>query len=413
MSPDTASTASAVAPAGNRAMNRLTSGGERFTQARVERLLERAVAFGCTVIGVQALLYALGDQQVDPSWRLMLTLAVFVPLATMSLACAVGVGVRLAAGAFAIVVPLALIAWPTVTAGGRAFSDEPWIWYLLNVATAAAVMAFRMPLQIAWAIVIPVLYTAVRLVQIEGSENDANEVVYRAVFILILAGVMIALAWMLRATAIDIDRARREAVASYAAAAAEAAAETERIAVAGLMHDSVLAALIAAERADTPREQALAASMAREALTRLANADHDSGEGPDEPVPPGEIVAGLQTVVNDFGLTAGVDADIAVFATPLPGRVARALTLAATQAITNAVQHAHGVGLTVAVRADRAGIRVRVSDGGAGFDPGAVGDDRLGIRGSIAARTAAVGGRAQVHTDPTGTIVTLEWEHPR
>ncbi|WP_455133381.1 ATP-binding protein [Microbacterium aurum] len=93
----------------------------------------------------------------------------------------------------------------------------------------------------------------------------------------------------------------------------------------------------------------------------------------------------------------------------LPGRVARALVLAATQAIANAVQHAGAAGLQVTVQARAAGIRVRIADAGGGFDPAAIPEDRLGIRGSIVARTAAVGGRARVQTTASGTVVTLEW----
>ena len=89
---------------------------------------------------------------------------------------------------------------------------------------------------------------------------------------------------MFRSVAANVDETRARAVASYAQAAAADAAEQERVAVAALMHDSVLAALIAAERAETPRERTLAVAMAREALTRLANTEQDAGEGSDEPV---------------------------------------------------------------------------------------------------------------------------------
>jgi hypothetical protein len=119
-----------------------------------------------------------------------------------------------------------------------------------------------------------------RLAPTGQPSTDAVSVVLDAVFAVILGGVIVALGWMLRSVAVGIDRARRDAVLSYAAAAGADAAETERVAVAALMHDSVLAALIAAERAATPREEALAVAMAREALTRLANAEQDAGEGP-------------------------------------------------------------------------------------------------------------------------------------
>lgn len=408
----------AVDPAVRRPLGDIAAGAERFTQARVERIIGVVVALGFAVLGVQAFLNALGSTQESPPWHLALMIGVFPPLALAILACATGIGVRVCTGLLAVVLPLAVIAWPVATAGRGAdagvdaagtVTEQPWIWYLLNVATVAAVMAFRMPLQIAWAVLVPVLYAAARLLQLDADAAATAAVILDAVFAMILAGVVIALGWMLRAVALGIDRARRDAVDSYAAAAAADAVETERIAVAALMHDSVLAALIAAERAETPREEALAAAMAREALTRLANADHDSGEGSDDPVAPAGIAAGIQAAARELGAALTVRAEVASDAGVLPGRVARALVLAATQAIANAVQHAGAAGLQVTVQARAAGIRVRITDAGGGFDPAAIPEDRLGIRGSIVARTAAVGGRARVQTTASGTVVTLEW----
>jgi len=405
----------AVDPVVRRPLGDIAAGAERFTQARVERIIGVVVAVGIAVLGVQSFLNALGSTQESPPWRVALMIGVFAPLALTILACAIGIGVRVCAGLLAVVLPLALIAWPIATAGrgadaGADAAEQPWIWYLLNIATVAAVMAFRMPLQIAWAVLVPVLYAVARIVQLDADAAATAAVILDAVFAMILAGVVIALGWTLRTVALGIDRARRDAVDSYAAAAAADAAETERIAVAALMHDSVLAALIAAERAQTPREEALAAAMAREALTRLANADHDSGEGSDDPVAPAGIAAGIQAAARELGAALTVRAEVASDAGALPGRVARALVLAATQAIANAVQHAGAAGLQVTVQARAAGIRVRITDAGGGFDPAAIPEDRLGIRGSIVARTAAVGGRARVQTTASGTVVTLEWE---
>lgn len=405
----------AVDPAVRRPLGDIAAGAERFTQARVERIIGVVVALGFAVLGVQAFLNALGSTQESPPWHLALMIGVFAPLALAILACATGIGVRVCTGLLAVVLPLALIAWPIATAGrgadaGANAAEQPWIWYLLNIATVAAVIAFRMPLQIAWAVLVPVLYAVARLLQLDADAASTAAVILDAVFAMILAGVVIALGCILRTVALGIDRARRDAVDSYAAAAAADAVETERIAVAALMHDSVLAALIAAERAETPREEALAAAMAREALTRLANADHDSGEGPDDPVAPAGVAAGIQAAARELGAALTVRAEVASDAGVLPGRVARALVLAATQAIANAVQHAGAAGLQVTVQARAAGIRVRITDAGGGFDPAAIPEDRLGIRGSIVARTAAVGGRARVQTTASGTVVTLEWE---
>ena len=56
------------------------------------------------------------------------------------------------------------------------------------------------------------------------------------------------------------------------------------------------------------------------------------------------------------------------------------------------------------------GVRVEVADDGAGFDPQAVPPHRYGVRESIQARMAAVGGQAEIVSAPgQGTRVLLEW----
>lgn len=387
------------------------AGSERFSQARVERILGVVVGFGCSVLGAQAFFNALTSVQEGPLWRMAFVVAIFVPLIVMVVASSTGLATRACAGVFAIVFPLVLIAWPAATAGrDNAGSSEPWIWFLLNVGTVAAVLAFPMPLQITWAVLIPVLYGVVRTIQV--GPDGLQETLLDVVFAIILALVFLVLGWMLRSVAVQMDTARRDAVGSYAAAAAADASERERVAVAALMHDSVLAALIAAERARTPRERSLAVSMAREALTRLANVDQDAGEGSDAPVPLAAFVADLDRASRESGGPA-VTGRLPAQTWSLPGRVARALVLATTQAIANSVEHAAASGLVVVVTAGERNIEILIGDDGPGFDPEAVPDDRLGIRGSISARVAAVAGNARIDSGPDGTRVTLYWEKPQ
>lgn len=393
-----------------------TEGYGTFTQTRIERIIELIVALGCLALGAQGFVAALtGGEAELPAWHVGLTILAFVPLGVMILMCGIGRAVKLSAAAFAIAYVVVLLLWPLATAGPQPADSslaEPWIFYLINVATGAATLAFVLPLQIVWAALTPVLFGVVRLVQGEFHPALWFGVSLDVSLSLILGGIIVTLPWVFRSIAVGVDEARARAVASYAAAAAADAAEQERVAVAGLMHDSVLAALIAAERATTPRERALAVSMAREALTRLANTDSNEEEGSDAPVAVEQIARELERVTERLGLNDLVTCD-ARDQVLVPGRVARALSLAATQAVTNAVQHADAIDLHVEVTADaEKGVSVRVSDGGPGFDVAAVAPDRLGIRGSIIARLAAVGGYAHVSSGPHGTVVELTWKGP-
>ncbi len=91
------------------------------------------------------------------------------------------------------------------------------------------------------------------------------------------------------------------------------------MAVAALMHDSVLGALLAAERASTPRERTLAVSMAREALTRLANAEKDALEGSDEPVPASRLADEIESAAGELGVRLRVDRELDEGTPRVPG----------------------------------------------------------------------------------------------
>lgn len=384
---------------------------ERFTGKRMERILATVVAIGSAILGGQALFAAIGKLSDGASAvHLVLLIVVYAPLIAMLIACVTGRAVRLTAGAFAIVYVAALAAWPLVVDTHGATANQPWIFFLVNVGVAAAVLAFPLWIQIIWAFGVPLVYGCVRLMEGAFTGTYWTTTAFDVSFTIILGIVIVALGWMFRSVAAGVDEARGQAVASYASAAAGAAAEEERVAMAALMHDSVLAALIAAERADSDRARDLAVAMAREALTRLANTEAAvAQEGSDEPVGTAQIIAELRRTLSELGADAIVEER--GVAGVVPGRAARAVVLAARQAIGNAVTHAYGRGLHVIAegRGD-AGVTVTIVDTGPGFDVGAIAEDRLGIRASIFARMAAVVGRATIDSDAQGTSVVLEWE---
>ncbi|ONI65976.1 ATP-binding protein [Microbacterium sp. CSI-V] len=386
-----------------------------FTQKRIERVITLLVGPACLVLGVQAFVAAFGPSDEAPGWHLPLVIGVFVPLVAMVVACAVNRFARVFSGVFAVLFMVALALWPIATVGGEQSpspTENPWIFYLINVATVATVVAFPLSLQIAWTVAAPLLFGVVRLIQAGGRSEFLLPVALDVSFALMLGAVLVTLTWMYRSIAANVDETRARAVASYAQAAATAATEHERVAVAALMHDSVLGALLAAERASTPRERTLAVSMAREALTRLANAEKDALEGSDEPMDAAALADDIETSARDFGVELAVTRRVQEGTPRVPGRVARALVLAAMQAVANAVQHAEARALTVEVTgsAEPGGVTIRVRDAGRGFDVNAIPADRLGIRGSIIARVTAVGGRSTLDSSPAGTTVTLEWE---
>lgn len=385
-------------------------GLERFTGHRMERILATVAAIGSTALGAQALLAAVtGITEVD-AVRVGMMALVFGPLLWMIVSCATARLIKPACGTFAVAYVAALLLWPVVVDPvSRAPANQPWIFFLVNIAVIAAMLAFKIRLQIVWALGLPFVYGYVRLVEGDFLRDFWITTAFDVSFTLILGMVIISLGWMFRQVAAGVDEARSRAVETYAAAAAASAAEEERVAMSALMHDSVLAALIAAERARTERERDLAVAMSREALTRLANTEASiAQEGSDEPISRPQIVAELRRTLSEQGVDAVVEER--GLAAEVPGKVARAMVLAARQAIGNALAHAGGRGLhVIADSASPDELTLTILDAGPGFDPDDIGEDRLGIRASIVARMAAVAGTSEIRTDADGTTVVLGW----
>lgn len=425
-----------------------------FTRRRIERIAGIAAGVGCFVLGIQAFFIALGNNAgLRPGWTVPLLTIVFGSLLIMCVACFFRATARAATGSFAVIYIVMLAIWPLATAGSApTATPEPWPWYLINVATVAAVIAFRFPLQLAWTIATPLLYGIVRIVEGGFRPEFLFAAVFEVPYSFILGGLLLTLVTIFRRMASGVDRERARTVAAYAQAAEAQAAQEERVAVSALMHDSVLAALIAAERADGPRARSLAMSMAREALEGLADTGTPSGGIDPQPATMKSLARGIQASLADLGLRLQVVVQAADDEPPVPGRVAAAMIRAATQAAANAIQHADGVGLEAIVRrpedlprasvidadaassseseseseagteADVSGaddlprlaaVEVVVSDKGPGFDVDAVPDDRLGISASILARIAAIDGEAVIDSGPHGTTVTLRWREVR
>ncbi|MBF9134748.1 hypothetical protein I0C86_38335 [Plantactinospora sp. S1510] len=97
---------------------------------------------------------------------------------------------------------------------------------------------------------------------------------------------------------------------------------------------------------------------------------------------------------------------------PLDPTVAHSLADAAGEALTNAARHSGVTSATLSVTRLADGVRVEIHDAGRGFAPATVPSTRRGVRESIIARVAAVGGVAVVESATGhGTLVRLEWRH--
>lgn len=179
----------------------------------------------------------------------------------------------------------------------------------------------------------------------------------------------------------------------------------ERAEIAAQVHDSVLQTLTLIQRsAHDPDEVTRLARSEERALRRWLYAPVGD--------PGATLVAALETEIADVESTYACVVELVHV-----GDVARddrvdALVAAAREAVVNAAKHAGGT-VSVYVECGETGVEVFVRDRGQGFDPDAVPEDRLGLRESVHARMARVGGSVRVRSEPgSGTEVSLALPAP-
>src|SRR5690606_19295290 len=124
----------------------------------------------------------------------------------------------------------------------------------------------------------------------------------------------------------------------------------------------------------------------------------------------GDLATELRTMAAELELEYAVRIEV-VTVGDVAGVESAALAGASREALVNAARHAGGE-VTVYAEATPQAVEVFVRDRGAGFEPDAVPDGRLGIRESIVGRMVRAGGTAQVSSGPEGTEVQLRLPRP-
>jgi signal transduction histidine kinase len=383
-----------------------------ISRALFDKVLGRVIALAGLIFGLQALPTTMAQIEVmQVAWAWLIGLGMLGAVIAVGVASIVVRGVETACAILAVSYLVALITWPlAVVDPDQVLVGVPWLWYLCTVATAAAAYAFSAWIAIGYSVAVPLVYGLIRLTPSGGGES-LTRAALDSTYAILLGGAVLVLVLILRQASAAVDAAQATAVARYSGAIREHATELERVQVDAIVHDSVLTTFIQAARAWTPEEQVLATTMARNAMAHLTSAAATTPF--DEST---TSLASLRRRLCDAVDEAGVvvelradDADDRV----LPTTAAEAIVSAAVQALVNSSQHA-GPGTVrrwVALeRTGDAGVLVEIGDDGAGFDPGAVPEERLGVRVSIIERVANAGGRACIDSRPgAGTVVRVMW----
>ena len=221
-----------------------------------------------------------------------------------------------------------------------------------------------------------------------GDVSVARDVVVAGVLGVI--GLALTLGpWLFRLAA-DLSEEREARVRSQ-----------ERADVAAHLHDSVLQTLALIRRsADDP------AQVGR--LARAQERDLRQWMYGEQAAPGGTLATALKEMAADVEDAHGVPVEVVTVGDTGTGDALVPLVQAAREAVVNAAKHSGAPRVDVYAEVAGEEVSVFVRDRGRGFDPAAVGEDRLGVRRSIEDRMRRHGGKAVVRSAPgEGTEVRL------
>lgn len=238
---------------------------------------------------------------------------------------------------------------------------------------------------------------------------------------LMFTGVFLAVVLVATRTGRELDETREETYRTAANVAAASAREVEKERFDAIVHDRVIASLLAVRPGRPDDRLATQAASALEELARVPGSD-----GPDAATDV-EVIRRIRSAAADVserfdvevvvGETGG-DADghdVGSGTATYPAEALDAVVEAMSEALRNVVRHAgDDAECAVIVRFAPDSLSMAVVDNGVGFDPETVAVGRLGIAVSIRGRLARLpGGHARVQSRPgRGTTVQILWERP-
>ena len=231
----------------------------------------------------------------------------------------------------------------------------------------------------------------------------------------VFTSVFLAVVLVAIRTGRTLDETQEDTYRSAANAAAATAREAEKARFDAIVHDRVIASLLAV-RAGRPDERL--AEQARSALDELECVPdrYDAA-----PVSASEALWRIRSAAA--GISERIDVQVVAIESPgeagdhveYPFDVVAAIVEAMSEALRNVMRHAgRGADCGVIVQLAPDALNMAVVDNGEGFDPEAIGPGRLGIAVSIRGRMARVdGGHAQISSHPgRGTTVQIGWTRP-
>lgn len=185
-----------------------------------------------------------------------------------------------------------------------------------------------------------------------------------------------------------------------------------------LLHDTVLATADLLARSGGGIDPAMARAAAlrdidvlngRGRPRVLSSAPIDTGTNTDEDVPDSALLAAMTTIAEECAVGGLlVEVSVGEGLPPVEPRVCDEAAGAVREALRNVQRHSGVDRADLSLSAAKDGsapapgqvVIVTVVDSGRGFDPNAVGAERLGLSGSITERIQDVGGRSRIWSSP-------------
>lgn len=317
-------------------------------------------------------------------------------LRPLAVACSIG---------YLTAVGLWFVAWNGVV--GLDFT----VWLVTFPGMAAMVL---MLVREQWAVAhLMVSVCAVGVAQQYGRFGHITDaLVFEIVWAVGFTGVFMAIVAVAMRTAALLDETRAGAYRMAAESAAIAARGAEQARFDAVIHDRAIASLLAVDVGVPDARLMVQARSALDAIDALA----DGTASATRSTVSGRIaLRRIRAAAAEFG--DDIDVDVVGTDEPAdyPADAVDAVVEAMGEALRNVARHAGpDASCAVLCRADPDTVSMAVVDDGAGFDPEAIPEGRLGVRVGITGRMAVVpGGSAVIRSSRgRGATVQIAWTRP-
>ncbi len=383
-----------------------------IARARVDRLIGRTFAAGAIALSVESGLNFVGQiQYLNQALAWPLTILLWCTTLALTYSFWFGKANYLYLRIHALYMVVLVFTWPLVIAAEvpQDGSFYPWIWWGIDTGWIAVALSFS------WRFALVYYVSLIGVVQFMfslplGGSHQGTAILTDAIYTFLTNASISVIALMIRYAADRSDRANSEAIKAEVLQAEAEARAKERVRLDGLIHDSVLTALISATQAKSDEEVRASAELAGTALRKLSEAQklHSDTESVYCSELFDSIILAAERIDPQIRAKKNCTTSISVDA-----EAVSALTEATLQAIHNSIMHAGPkASRELSLKSSKAGIKVVVLDDGKGFRVSQVNRGRLGIKTSIIGRMQSVDGSAHVVSQPgQGTTVVLEWSN--